>query len=136
MAKKELVKGKVDIKTIEGENHSQVFIMSMYVGGMTIYEKAKATDRFINKETKVLEQVLEGVLRNYLREQGIIVQDGSPQALEKAIWELEQKGKSFDIVDRYLELENETIIGESPNHMTIVEEENILSVAMEVIIYG
>ena len=132
MAKKELVK----IETFEGENHSQIFVMSMNVKGLSIYEKAKATERFINKETQVLEQVLESVLRNYLRENGINVQDGSKQALEHAFWELERRGKSIEIVDRYLDIPNETIIGESPNEMTIVEEDGILSAAIEVIIYG
>jgi len=132
MAKKELVK----IETFEGDNHSQIFVMSMNVRGMTIYEKAKATERFINRETKVLEQVLETIVRNYLRENGIVVQDGSQKALEHAFWELNKRGKEIDIVDRYLDLHNDTIIAESPNGMTIVEEEGILSCAMEVIISG
>ena len=132
MAKKELVK----IETFEGENHSQIFVMSMNIKGLSIYERAKATERFINKETKVLEQVLESVLRNFLRENGINVQDGSKQALEHAFWELERRGKSIEIVDRYLDIPNETIVGESPNEMTVVLEDDILSCAMEIIIYG
>lgn len=130
MAKKELV----TIKSFEGENHSQIFVMSMDINGMSIYEKAKATNRFLNNETKVLEQVLETILRNYLRESGIIVKDGSKQALERAFWELEQKGKKIDIIDRYYHL-NEKTIGESPNGMTVIEEDDTISCAMEIMIY-
>lgn len=132
MAKKELV----NIKSFEGDDHSQIFVMSMDTNGMSLYEKAKATERFINKETKVLEQIIETIARNYLRENGVIVQDGSPKALERAFWELEMKGKSFDVVDRYIDLHNEKIIGESPNQMTVIEEDNVLSVAMEIITNG
>lgn len=133
MVKKELVK----IESYQGETHnSQIFVMSMDTKGMSLYEKAKATERFINKETKVLEQVLETILRNYLREKGIIPYDGSNQALERAINELEFKGGSIQINDRYYDLKNETIIGESPNGMTVIEEDDTLSVAMEIITNG
>lgn len=129
MAKKDLVK----IECHEGDTHnSQIFVMTMNISGLSIYEKAKATERFINKETKVLEQVLETILRNYLKQNGVIPYDGSNQALEKAFNELEFKGKRIDIIDRYYELQNETIVGESPNGMTVIEEDGILSAAMEI----
>lgn len=132
MARKELVK----IESFQGETkNSQIFVMSMDTKGMSLYEKAKNTEKFINRETKVLEQVLESIVRNFLRENGIIVQDGSHKSLEHALWELEQKGKVIDIVDRYEDLHNDTIIGQSPNLMTIVEEESIVSCAMEIVIY-
>ena len=129
MAKKELV----SIECHQGETYnSQIFVMSMSVKGLSIYEKAKATERFINRETKVLEQVLETVLRNYLKQNGVIPYDGSNQALEKAFHELEFKGKSINVIDRYYELQNETIVGESPNGMTVIEEDGVLSAAMEI----
>ena len=108
----------------------------MSIQGLGIYEKAKAIKRFVEKETQVLEQVLESDLRQVLRENSVIPQDGSYQALERAIWELEQKGKSIEINDRYKELGDERIIAESPNKMTVIEEDNELSCAMEVIING
>lgn len=129
MVKKELV----SIECHQGETYnSQIFVMSMSVKGLSIYEKAKATERFINRETKVLEQVLETVLRNYLKQNGVIPYDGSNQALEKAFHELEFKGKSINVIDRYYELQNETIVGESPNGMTVIEEDGVLSAAMEI----
>lgn len=133
MARKELV----TIKTYKGEEeNSKVYVLSMPINGLGLYEKAKATKRFITRETQVLEQVIDTDIRQVLRENGVIPQDGSYQALERAIWELEQKGKSIEINDRYKELGDERIIGESPNKMTVIEEDNELSCAMEVIIYG
>ena len=133
MGKKELV--KIDIYQGE-EPNSKVYVLSMNVKDFGVYEKAKAITRFINKETKVLEQVIEGDLRQVLRENGISIDDGSNQALEKAFTLLEQKGKAIVINDRYYEIGNERIIGESPNQMTIIQEDDTISCAMEVIVCG
>lgn len=133
MAKQELVK----IKIYDGEEpNSKIYVLSMPIKGLDIYEKAKATKRFVNKETQVLEQVIETDLRQVLRSQGVIPQDGSNQALEKALTQLELKGVTIEIRDRYYKLNDERIIGESPNKMTCIEEDEELSCAMEVIIYG
>ncbi|MBO7716014.1 MAG: hypothetical protein J6S85_20785 [Methanobrevibacter sp.] len=133
MAKKESV--KIDIIDGEEEN-SKIYIMSLNVGGLNTYELAKAKRKFINNETKVLEMVLESDLRDILKANGVIPQDGSEDALNKAFAQLEAKGKSISIIDRYFEMNGEKIIGESPNKMTVIQEGNILSCAMEIIIYG
>lgn len=133
MAAKELVK----IKVYDGEEpNSKIYVLSMSIKGLDIYEKAKATKRFINKETQVLEQVIETDLRQVLRSHGVIPQDGSNQALEKALTQLELKGVTIEIRDRYYKLNDERIVGESPNKMTCIEEDEELSCAMEIVIYG
>ena len=134
MAKKELVK----IETQNGEEpNSTIYVMSMSIKGLGIYEKAKAIKRFKDRETQVLEQVLDSDLRQILRNYGIIPEDGSDQALEKAFNQLETKGVHIEIRDRYFEFQGERIIGESPNKMTIIVEEDgtLLSCAMEIIVY-
>lgn len=133
MAKRESVK----IEVLKGETpNSKIYIMSLNISGLNVYEKAKATKRFVESDTKVLEMVLESDLRDILRKNGIIPQDGSESALNRAFYDLEQKGIKIEIVDRYYELNGEKIIKESENHMTIIEENNILSCAMEIIVYG
>lgn len=130
MAKQELV----TIKTHDSENNGKIFVMSRNIKGLSLYERAKAIEHFIDKDTKVLEMALENHLRQVLRDNGVIPQDGSNGALERAFLQLENKGKKIEIVDRYYELENERIIGESPNKMTIINENDILSCAMEIYI--
>lgn len=131
MAKKELVK----IEKIKGEEkNSTIYIMSLNIAHLGIYERAKATKRFIDNETKVLEMVLESDLRDILRANGIIPLDGSEDALNKAFVQLELKGKSIEIRDRYYEINGERIVGESPNQMTVILEGDTLSCAMEIII--
>lgn len=134
MAKKELVK----IETQKGEEpNSTIYVMSMPIKDLGIYERAKAIKRFKDRETQVLEQVLDSDLRQILRNYGIVPEDGSDQALEKAFTQLETKGVHIEIRDRYFEFQGERIIGESPNKMTIIVEEDgtLLSCAMEIIVY-
>lgn len=134
MAKKELVK----IATYKGEEkNSTIYVMSMSIKDLGIYERAKAIKRFKDRETQVLEQVLDSDLRQILRNYGVIPEDGSDQALEKAFNQLETKGVHIEIRDRYFEFQGERIIGESPNKMTIIVEEDgtLLSCAMEIIVY-
>ena len=128
MAKKELT-----IKTYDSED-GKVFVLSQNIKGLNEYERAKAIEGFIQRETKVLEMALETYLRQVLRDNGINIQDGSKSALERAFLELENKGKSIGIVDRYYEINNERIIGESPNEMTVILEDDILSSAIEIIV--
>lgn len=134
MAKKELVK----IETQKGEEpNSTIYVMSMPIKDLGIYERAKAIKRFKDRETQVLEQVLDSDLRQILRNYGIVPEDGSDEALEKAFNQLETKGVHIEIRDRYFEFQGERIIGESPNKMTIIVEEDgtLLSCAMEIIVY-
>ena len=126
-------KESVNINIINGdEPNSKVYIMSLNIRELDIYNKAKATKRFINSETKVLEMLLETHLREILRSNGIIPLDGSEDALNKAFLQLELKGKKIEIADRYYEINGEKIIGESENHMTVIEEDGVLSCAIEV----
>ena len=131
MAKKELV----EIKTYETTT-GKIFVLSQSIKGLSEYERAKITERFINKETKVLEMAMETYLRQFLRDNGAMPYDGSQDALNRAFLELENKGIKIDIVDRYYELNGERIIGQSPNEMTVINEDDILSAAMEIVIYG
>lgn len=131
MARKESVK----IEVISGEQeNSKIFVMSLSILGLDLYNKAKATKKFIDNDTKVLETLIESHLREFLRSKGIIPQDGSKLSLERALLQLEAKGCSIDIIDRYDELGGERIIGLSANDMTVIEEDSILSCAIEVII--
>lgn len=130
MAKKELA-----IKTYDSEQ-GKIFVLEQNIKGFSEYQRAKAIESFISRETKVLEMAIETYLRKVLRENGISIKDGSQLSLERAFLELENKGVSVELNDRYLEINSERIIGESPNEMTVILEDDILSAAMEVIING
>ena len=130
MAKVELV-----IKKGETEN-SKLYILSQDIKDLSLYDRAKARVKFLERETKVLENVIETDLRQVIRYYGIDIEDGSDDALNQAFADLKAKGKVIAIIDRYYQLGSEKIIGESANHMTVIEEEGILSAAMEVQVNG
>ena len=127
MPKKELVM----IKTYASESGGKVYVISQSIKDLSLYERSKAINRFIEKETKVLETCIDNDLRQVLISYGIIPQDGTQQALERAFLQLESKGVSINIYDRYNKLDNEYIVG-AKNFMTIINEDDILSAAVEV----
>lgn len=130
------MKKEIELKVFPGEeDNSKVYVLSQSLKGLNAYERAKVQYKFVERETKVLEIAIENDLREFFRSQGISIQDGSNQALQRAFVDLEHKGMSIEIRDRYYELGNERIIGES-NNMTIILEDDTLSCAVEVIIYG
>ena len=127
-----MTKNIVEIKIHQGENpNSKIYVISQSIKGLSIYERAKAINHFIEKETKVLETCIENDLRAILISNGVIAKDGSDSALNEAFYELHAKGKDIVIFDRYNEINNERIIGEK-NNMTVINEDDILSAAMEV----
>lgn len=127
-------KAKTEIEIIEQSKTHKVYYMHLDLTGLDIFERAKAQKRFISSDTKVLETLLETDLRQFLRDNGIIPQDGSESALNDAITTLKvEKHKELNVIDRYYNVNDERIIGESDNFMTILlENENLLGCSMEV----
>ena len=127
---------RIDI--LDGENDfTKIYVLSSKVVSKNIYEITRQKKRFLEWETKVLELCIEGDLRGFLRSKGVIPYDGTQKALEKALVELETKGVSIEIRDRYYDCPNEKIVGVSPNEMTVILEGDTLSCAMEVeYVYG
>ena len=133
MAKKELA----DIKIYDGEKeNSKIFVLSQSIKGLSTYDKAKAINHFLEKETKVLETCVSNYCRQVLILHNIIPQGGSNKALEIAFYELNSMGYEIEIYDRYANAE-EKIIGEN-NDMTVINEDDVLSAAIEVdvVFYG
>ena len=125
MAKKELV--SIEIREEDG---NKLFLMSQSIKGLSLYERAKQINKFLEKETKVLEQAIENYLRSVFIFYGIVPYDGSNEALQEAFYKLHAIGKDIYILDRYAKVD-ERIIGER-NNMTVILEDDILSAAIEI----
>ena len=126
------MKKKVRINTLQGERpNTTIFVMSQDIRGLSTYESAKAITNFINRETNVLKTCVLNHLRQIVISNGIIPQDGTNEALERALHTLEDKcGKKVEYYNRYIDTK-ETIVGE--NHdMTVINEDGILSCAIEI----
>lgn len=128
------------------EPNSKTYIMSTELDTYNLFDRAKAINRFIYQETKVLEIALENDLRNILASFGVIPYDSSESALKSAFDTLKDKGITIEIIDRYKIFQQNnkdfaevglSVMGVSPNKMTIIlEDESILSCAMEIKIEG
>lgn len=122
---------KPELVINQGDNKdTKVFVMSQSIKGLSLYERAKAINRFLEKETKVLETAIENYLRSIFIFYGILPRDGSESAIVESFYKLNAKGKDILIGDRYCET-SERIIGER-NNITVILEEDILSAAMEI----
>lgn len=121
------------IEIIEKDKDHIVYCMFQDLSGLNLFDHTKAIERFINNATKTLETLISHDIREFLRVRGIIIQDGSNQALERAFLELESKGYSIAIIDRYYQIGDERIISESPNQMTIIQEDDdLIGCSMEI----
>lgn len=139
-----IMKPKINI-VYDGAN-SKTYIMSTELDTYNLFDRAKAIKRFIYQETKVLEILLENNLREILAHYGIIPQDNTESALKSAFDTLKGKGITIEIIDRYKVFQNSnkdiadvglSVMGVSPNQMTVIlEDESILSCAMEIKING
>lgn len=130
MAKKKSV--KIDI--LQGENENTlIFVLSQDIRGLSTYEKAKAINTFITRETNVLATCVENHLRQLLIKYNVVPSDGSESALKRSFSVLEYlHHKKIDIRNRYVETQ-ETIVGENENNqMTVINEDDILSCAVEI----
>lgn len=125
MAKKELVKIEVH-ETDTGK----VFVISRNISGLNPYQKLLATRNFIDKQPKLMELALEEDLRQVFIDNGISVNDCSKDALKRSFDELNAKGISIDLVDRYKDTKEKII---SSGDITIINESDILSMAMEIV---
>lgn len=113
---------KPTIEIVDKGNDYKVYYMWQDISDLSLYDRTKAIERFVDNATKTLEMLISSDLREFLGRYGIIPQDGSESALNRAILQLEQKGKQIGIIDRYYKLNDEHIISESPNKMTIIYE--------------
>ena len=124
-------KKDIEITELQGETeNSKIFVISQKIKGFNSYERAKAINNFINRETNVLETAIESHLRLVLKKYGSLPMGGTKQALESAFDKLHNLGVDIQFYDRYANVK-EKIVGEN-NGMTVILENDILSAAIEV----
>ena len=122
---KELVKLEIH-KTDTGK----IFVISRNINGLNPYRRLLAIRNFIDKQRRLMELAIDEDLRQVFIDNGINVQDCSKQALELAYDELKSKGVVVDVVDRYKDTKEKII---SSGDITIINENEILSMAMEIV---
>ena len=114
------------------DNTGYIVIMEKNISNVIdIYNRQKEITKFKSTELKVFTDTIDMVIREILKQFGIIPFNSSKSALESAFDTLNRKyGKTIEIVDSYAFVD-ETII-DKQDLITIILEKGVLSCANEV----
>ena len=113
------------------------FYLTQSLLGMSLYQRTKAIKKFVNNETKILEECVETEIRAIFNRNGIIVHSTEESALNDLFSALKSKNKGIEIVDLFKSDkvdDNCVLIGVSPNKITIwLEEDYLLECGIKVV---
>lgn len=124
---------KPTFEILESDDNHIIFYLWQEIEGLTFYEKNLVINRFMTKESKIMEKAIERHLRGIFTKHGIIIPNNQESALNKAFDTLKRKNVEIVIVDRNKLAKDEEYIGKSDNQMTIINEHDYcISIAMEI----
>ena len=123
---------KPKLRVIERDDSHVIFYLSQDISDLDLYEKAKVIQRFKTNEARIMENVIDSAIKDFLRKVGINIRSTQKSVLNEAFDTLKRKGKQIVILDRNKNATYEQFVGMSNNEMTIIEEDNLISIAMEV----
>ena len=106
---------------------NKTLFMTLDLKGLGLYERGKITRRFINSDTKILEDYADTIIKRVLSDYGIILLDTEDNAYKVALDKLKARfGVELEIVDFYKgrKLDNCYLIQRSKNKITVLLEEN------------
>lgn len=115
---------------------NNIFVLSQNINGLSVYDQARLTNRFISREIKILTTAVENDLRRIFAKHGILLKDYTNDALEVAFAQLNAKGIEIEVVDRYADTQ-EQVIYRKGNDPIVINEDGVLSSAVEIVVsYG
>ena len=109
--------------------------LTMDLKGLDLYERGKVIRRFINSDTKIVEDYADRLCKAILRNNGINVNDTSESTYKEALDRLKAKGKEIKITDFYenVNLDHCEYVQRSKNKITVlIEEDRYIQCAIEV----
>ena len=111
-----------------------IIFMTMDLKGLDLYERGKAIRRFINSDTKIVQDYVDRLCIEIMTRNGINIPSMDKNALKRAFDTLKAKGKEIKLIDFYW---NKQLMGcqvlERKDYITIILEENrILECGVEV----
>lgn len=119
----------LEILSIE---ESKIVCLSKSLKGLSYYQRVKEIDKFKTTELKRLESAIDFIIRDILRQYGIVPNESTKDGLKSAFDTLYVKHKvAIKIIDRY-ENTNESILYRK-DLITIIEDyDETISCANEV----
>jgi hypothetical protein len=100
--------------------------LTLDLKGLDLYQRGKAIRKFINSDTKIVEDYADTLIRAIFKRNGINVYGDDKSVLNRAFDTLKQKGKQIELIDFYqnVDLERCEIITTTKTKMTILIEDN------------
>lgn len=100
--------------------------LTLDLKGLDLYQRGKAIRKFINSDTKIVEDYADTLIRAIFKRNGINVYGDDKSVLNRAFDTLKQKGKQIEIIDFYqnVDLERCDVITTTKTKMTILIEDN------------
>ena len=100
--------------------------LTLDLKGLDLYQRGKAIRKFINSDTKIVEDYADTLIRAIFKRNGINVYGDDKSVLNRAFDTLKQKGKQIEIIDFYqnVDLERCEIVTTTKTKMTILIEDN------------
>lgn len=109
--------------------------LTMDLKGLDLYQRGKVIRRFVNSDTRIVEDYADRLCKIILSKYGINVKDTSESAYKEALDRFKALGKELKVVDFYedTKLDNCEIVQRSKNKITVlIEEERYLQCAVEI----
>ena len=121
--------------TITKENNC--YYLSQDLRGMDLYERTRAIKRFINSDTKILEQCIDTEIKAIFKSKGINAYSSDESVLKSALDTFNRQYGKITIVDIFKNPVEHCEKIDNKNGMTIVIEDNRFIVCgMEIKING
>ena len=100
--------------------------LTMDLKGLDLFERGKVIRRFVNSDTRVLEDYADRLCKIILKRYGINVKDTTDIAYEQALDKFKALGKELRVVDFYKDtnLDNCELVQRSKNKITVLIESN------------
>ena len=110
--------------------------LTLDLKGLDLYQRGKAIRKFVNSDTKIVEDYADRLCKAILSKYGIKVKDTTELAYKEALDRFNAMGKKLYVVDFYKDtnFDNCEIVQRSKNKITVLIEDNrFLQAGVEVV---
>lgn len=110
--------------------------LTLDLKGLNLYERGKAIRKFVNSDTKIVEDYADRLCKAILKRNGINVKDTTELAYKEALDRFNAKGKQLIVIDFYKDtnFDNCEIVQRSKNKITVlIEDDRYLQAGVEVV---
>ena len=110
--------------------------LTLDLKGLDLYQRGKAIRKFVNSDTKIVEDYADRLCKAILSKYGIKVKDTTELAYKEALDRFNAMGKILTVIDFYRDtnFDNCEIVQRSKNKITVlIEDDRYIEAGVEVV---